>query len=356
MNDLISFIAIFLLLSPIVFGLFYYLIYSPVSGMFNAFSYRNGSLSIDQQTLLANRFKFYSQLDPELKSSFEKRVAFFLNNKKFIPREDIVITDEMKILLAGGAVQLTFGFHKYKMSYFNKIYLLPQSYKLSPRYPFMKGHVSNRGYIMLSWKAIQEGFANPTDGINLVLHELAHALMVSAIEEGENIDFAVDYHVWEEWVKEEMNEQREHTNEKHFFRNYAYTNGNEFFAVAVENFFERPLEFSQSLPQLYLQLTNLLRLDPLNASNPVLIDTVMSSPPMGNDALKPEELFSMIFASPLSFICFVIGALTGTYGTIILFEAFASDTPNAISLVYATLLFSASLFFFVQVFVKVRKK
>ena len=47
-----------------------------------------------------------------------------------------------------------------------------------------------------------------------------------------------------------------------FLRSYAGTNEAEFFAVAVEYFFERPQEFQTALPELYGTLGGLLRQDP----------------------------------------------------------------------------------------------
>ncbi|MFZ6013111.1 MAG: zinc-dependent peptidase [Bacteroidota bacterium] len=51
-----------------------------------------------------------------------------------------------------------------------------------------------------------------------------------------------------------------------FFRPYACTNVHEFFAVSVENFFERPAQFKNELPELYDILTQLLKQDPLKES------------------------------------------------------------------------------------------
>ena len=50
--------------------------------------------------------------------------------------------------------------------------------------------------------------------------------------------------------------------DQHFLRKYALTNKEEFFAVAVENFFERPAAFKTALPELYSILAKLLKQDP----------------------------------------------------------------------------------------------
>ena len=44
---------------------------------------------------------------------------------------------------------------------------------------------------------------------------------------------------------------------------YGATNHAEFFVVAVETFFERPAALQAEEPEVYEQLTELLRLDPL---------------------------------------------------------------------------------------------
>ena len=46
---------------------------------------------------------------------------------------------------------------------------------------------------------------------------------------------------------------------------YAATNYNEFWAVAVETFFEKPLHMKAGMPELYTSLCSLLNQDPLLA-------------------------------------------------------------------------------------------
>ncbi len=57
--------------------------------------------------------------------------------------------------------------------------------------------------------------------------------------------------------------------EKHFFRRYAFDNLEEFFAVAVENFFERTQQFHTEQPELYRILANLFKQDPIKLYAPL---------------------------------------------------------------------------------------
>ena len=49
---------------------------------------------------------YYRVLNPAEKKLFEKRVQKFIDLKTFIPREMEKVTDEMKALIAGAAIQL----------------------------------------------------------------------------------------------------------------------------------------------------------------------------------------------------------------------------------------------------------
>lgn len=53
--------------------------------------------------------------------------------------------------------------------------------------------------------------------------------------------------------------------EASFFRDYAATNDHEFFAVAVENFFERPHEFHNHHPKLFGLMEEMLNQRPLQS-------------------------------------------------------------------------------------------
>ena len=47
-------------------------------------------------------------------------------------------------------------------------------------------------------------------------------------------------------------------------RKYAFANEEEFFAVATENFFERPSDFKLAQPELYQAMVNLFNQDTLH--------------------------------------------------------------------------------------------
>lgn len=209
--------------------------------------------------------KFYKQLNPSDKIIFEKRVQKFINQKQFIARGMEKITDEMKALIAGAAIQLTFGHPSIYFAHFKRILVYPDSYysEISQRYH--KGEVNLGGLIVLSWKIFAEGYMDNEDGINLGLHEMAHALHLENAIANEEYGFLDEdvLKVWTDLCYREI--EKMNGGKSDFFRAYAVSSHQEFFAVAVENFFERSQEFKEWHPKLYDTLAKILNQDPLAA-------------------------------------------------------------------------------------------
>jgi len=92
---------------------------------------------------------------------------------------------------------------------------------------------------------------------------MAHALHFENMIVNDEHDF-FETSLLKKWNKLAVIEMEHIQKEENsFFRKYGATNPHEFFAVAVENFFERPQEFSDHSPELFRTLTSLLNQDPL---------------------------------------------------------------------------------------------
>ena len=191
-----------------------------------------------------------------------------MSSKEFIPRQMSRVTDEMKVLISASAAQLTFGFRGITFPYFYKIFVFPEQFYNSVNQAYHKGEVNPRlKAIALSWKDFVEGYLD-NDGRNLGLHEMAHVLRLENRIMNEEHSFLEEdvLHEWALHARRTMKEINDGT--ETFFRKYGGVNNEEFFAVAVENFFERPAEFSQKHPMTYRTLSQLLRQDPLLLENP----------------------------------------------------------------------------------------
>jgi Mlc titration factor MtfA (ptsG expression regulator) len=207
--------------------------------------------------------RFYGMLNPSDKIIFEKRVQKFINQKQFISRGMDRVTDEMKALIAGSAIQLTFGLPSIYFAHFKKILIYPDNYYSNISKRHHKGEVNMGGLIVLSWKNFAEGYIDNNDGRNLGLHEMAHALRLENAISNEEYGF-LDSEIMKRWTDLCYREiERMNNGESEFFRTYATTNSQEFFAVAIENFFERPQQFLDYHPQMYNTLAQMLKQDPL---------------------------------------------------------------------------------------------
>ena len=224
-------------------------------------------LSAKHKDFLVQNFVYYQKLPPKSKQIFERRLALFISSKKFIPRQMNHVTWEMKVLISASAIQLTFGFPKVNLSWFRYILIFPETFYSQANKQHHKGEVNPKAKtIVLSWKYFVEGYLKP-DGRNLGLHEMAHALRLENRIMNEEYNF-LNHEVLEEWEARARRTMEEIKNgSETFFREYGSTNNEEFFAVAVENFFERPVEFYSKHPKTYQTLCRLLRQDPVLLEN-----------------------------------------------------------------------------------------
>lgn len=224
---------------------------------------RNKPLTSEQLSILKTYFKFYNLLPPKSKEIFAKKVAWFIQIKKFIPRRLPEVTQEMKVLISAAAVQLTFGLRNVHLKHFRYIIVYPDAYYSNITKKYHKGEVNPRHQaIVLSWKAFLEGYIG-NEGVNLGLHEMAHALHLENMIRNQEYSFFSpgEMEAWDKLATAEI--ERIKKKDSHFFRLYGSTDSYEFFAVAVENFFERPALFVREHPRLYHALSGLLHQNPL---------------------------------------------------------------------------------------------
>jgi Mlc titration factor MtfA (ptsG expression regulator) len=219
-------------------------------------------LKPELRNLLQENFPYYNRLTSYQKKDFEKRLNYFLNSKQFVAKKMKQVTEEMKLLIAACAVQLTFGYEPLRLAHFKKIILYPKRYYSRFTHKKHSGEVNPNGYIVFSWEDFKKGYKNPNDGLNLGLHEMAHALRLEdAMPDGEYA--FMDNENLARWHRVCMKEMKKiRHGQKNFIRKYASVDAEEFFAVCIEYFFEKPHEFKQNVPEVYEALCLLLRQDP----------------------------------------------------------------------------------------------
>jgi hypothetical protein len=211
---------------------------------------------------ILQKFAYYRRLPLHQKNIFEKRVQRFISLKEFIPMEMDEVNQEMKVLIAASAVQLTFGLPEVQLADFDKIYVYPEKYYSKINRQYHSGEVNARGYISIAWDAFKKGYKNPSDAFNVGLHEMAHALILENISSDYELN-VLDREAFINWKKAAAKEfERIRRGAKSYFRKYAFRDKEEFFPVCTEYFFERPKEFKEERPELYEALSKLLKQDP----------------------------------------------------------------------------------------------
>ncbi len=221
------------------------------------------SLSKSELQSLEKYFAFYRALPARSQRIFAYRVKRFRKLTDFTPREMDAVTMEMEVLISASAVQIAFGFDDVFLAHFERIIVYPDQFFSTADQRYHKGEVNPAmKVIVISWRHFVEGYATE-EGLNLGLHEMAHALQLENIIMNDEFDFMDEQTIktWHQLAHQEMKQIR--SGATSFFRAYAATNHAEFFAVAVENFFERPQEFYEHHMDLYKTLVKLLRQNPL---------------------------------------------------------------------------------------------
>lgn len=211
--------------------------------------------------LLTKNLSYYKSLPEQKRKKFLKRVIEFLITKEFMPKEMLILTEENKLLISASAIMITFGLKDYLLSHFSKIIIYPGIYYSTYNKQYHKGEVNSKGVIVISLKDFNHGFAFPEDGVNVGIHEMTHAIYVDLLLNSDCYkEFADRFRHWLRVTEADF--QKLKNGNGIFLRNYAGTNRSEFFAVCVENFFERPQKFKKELPNLYYNLVYLLNQDP----------------------------------------------------------------------------------------------
>lgn len=230
------------------------------------------------RALLETRVPLVRRLTPEEWDRLFELVETFLRDKHFEGGGGLEITDEMKIIVAAQACLLILHLEAGCYPGVRTIIIYPTTFlRRSPAIdgrmyvgviphpePLLGEHVS--GAVVLAWDSSLRGASDTGDGQNVVLHEFAHELdqedgYVDGIP---LLEAPQSTRVWARVLRERFEELQRQTRdgEPDLLNAYGATNRAEFFAVATELFFERPVEMRERYPDLYGELKGFYRQDP----------------------------------------------------------------------------------------------
>lgn len=222
-------------------------------------------VTAEEVGFLESHFPYFRRLGSKHRREFLKKLERIVSTKKFVPAGGLEeVTSEMELLIGATIVMVTFGWKRLRLVHFHTLVIYPNTYFSTINKVYHRGEVNPKhGLIVVSWRCFVEGLADQGDGVNLGIHEIAHALkLANQIDtDGEREFNPIAWRTYKELASVEI--QKLKSGQNTFFRESAGLNEHEFFAVALESFFERPEEFQRILPELYDSLVRLLRQDPI---------------------------------------------------------------------------------------------
>ncbi len=232
-------------------------------------------LTATDRALVAEEVPLLEKFPFELRPALEGQIRLFLDQVDFIGCNDLEVTDRMRLSIAAQACLLTVNTDQWYDT-LRTILVYPgafksrqaryQGYVVTEEESVRLGESWVRGPVILSWPHSEQGARNDEDGHNVVLHEFAHQFdNLSGHTDGAPLmskgqSFA-------EWSRVFLKAYETHLEavqkgHKTVLDAYGATAHEEFFAVAVEVFFEKPIRLKREEPEVYAQISELFRLDP----------------------------------------------------------------------------------------------
>ncbi len=220
-------------------------------------------LPAESKRWLKKHVAFYASLNHPSRARFERDVQIALAELRFEGVAGVEPTDNLKLAVAAGAALLLHGRPDWDLPRGHTVLFYPgpfdDGYDVDDAGRF-DGMINQQGPILFSAPAVEKGWRHD-DGLNVVLHELAHLLdfQGSGADGLPALLAASSGAAWQKLVREEIEKVRRG---RSVLRAYAATNSAELFAVAVEQFFERPERLHDRHPDLFDALVALFNLDP----------------------------------------------------------------------------------------------
>lgn len=222
-------------------------------------------------------FPLSRTLPPELFERLLRMVQVFVRDVRFEGAGGFVVTERAKLIIAAQACYLIVGLKGQVYPTTRAVVIYPSTFVPSRAEAVGHGAIRDAdtpllgeswtdGTVVLAWDSVVRGAANPSDGRNLIFHEFAHQFDqedgdAGGIPPGMG---AGALRAWGQVLDERFSDLQDARDRgrRTVLSHYGATNPAEFFAVAVEAFYEKPLQLSRSKPDVYEQLSSMFNRDP----------------------------------------------------------------------------------------------
>lgn len=232
----------------------------------------------DWLRILERNFPLYARLPQPDKEELRQHILVFLAEKNFEGCAGLKITDEIRVTIAAEACLLLLHRRTDYYPGLSSILVYPHAYVALRRERDEIGVITEEletrlgeswphGSVVLSWDDVRSSAAYFHDGHNVVFHEFAHQL---DIEDGRSADGSVVmprrsmYRAWARVLGKEFDRLRRDAGDDRptLIDKYGAEDPAEFFAVATEAFFTKPLSVKERHPELYEELKLYYQQDP----------------------------------------------------------------------------------------------
>jgi hypothetical protein len=227
--------------------------------------------------ILDRNVPYYRLLPPDQRARLRSIAQVLLAEKHFEGCRGFVVTDEMKVTIAGHAACLLLGREGGYFPKLKTILLYPTMFFVQDEVPEPDGTVAevedehagqswDLGVVVLAWDEVVLSAERSGDAYNVVLHEFAHQLdaAASGTDGAPRLDDPALRARWADVMQRhyERLERDVRRGRRTLLDPYALEAPAEFFAVATETFFEAPTELRRHHPELYALLRDYYRQDP----------------------------------------------------------------------------------------------
>jgi MtfA peptidase len=231
-------------------------------------------------SIIEKNCPFYGRIPEADRRELQGHIQVFLAEKHFEGAGGLELTDEIRVTIAAQACLLLLHRETDYYPLLKSIIVYPSTYVVPGEHSLgggiweegedeLLGHTSrNLSALVLAWDSTLHGARDMRDGENVVLHEFAHQLdfeqgdVNGTPELGSNRQYAS----WARVLGAEYDALRRASDEGRpsVLDEYGAENPAEFFAVATEAFFERPVELRAKHAALYEELRAFYQQDPAN--------------------------------------------------------------------------------------------
>ncbi|MFD1153954.1 M90 family metallopeptidase [Undibacterium aquatile] len=243
---------------------------------------------LNYSKILRKNLPVYKHMPTDLQMQLKRRIRQFLYQKTFVGCDGLIVTDEIRVTIAGKACLLLLNRASDVYPQLTHVLVYPSAF-VAPRKEMHSGGVvthTNQGLsgeswsdgrVILAWDQAAHNAETEARGQDVVLHEFAHQLdsETGSTNGAPALPNAAAYQAWSQVMATEFTRLQQAIQSRHphdhlhhqqpypdVIDPYGATNPAEFFAVTTEAFFKKSAALALHHPALFTQLKSYYCVDP----------------------------------------------------------------------------------------------